>query len=188
MAYGLVIIFVPGMLILALSSLSRNSRYVALFWLGIWFVSGFASVQLEGLQVAQRQRAHFQAVAEIQTKRPADETRERAAARESTRMRADQKSRVETMQMEQMEASKTELEAICLLHGQPVADRPAAAGNRRRLAEAERDAAPADARAIPRQWLGPQYPWYWSAGVLVGLFGISAGILSLSVRSLDRLR
>jgi hypothetical protein len=38
------------------------------------------------------------------------------------------------------------------------------------------------------QWLGPQYPWYWSAGVLVGLFGVSAGILSLSVRSLDRLR
>jgi hypothetical protein len=38
------------------------------------------------------------------------------------------------------------------------------------------------------QWVGPQYPWYWSAGVLVGLFGLSACILSLSVRSLDRLR
>ena len=27
------------MLMLALSSLSRNSRYVALFWMGIWFVT-----------------------------------------------------------------------------------------------------------------------------------------------------
>ncbi len=42
-AYGLVIIFVSGMLVLALSSLSRSSRWVALFWLGIWLVSGFAS-------------------------------------------------------------------------------------------------------------------------------------------------
>ena len=37
-------------------------------------------------------------------------------------------------------------------------------------------------------WSGPQYPWYWSAGVLAGIFALSAGILSLSVRSLDRLR
>ena len=36
--------------------------------------------------------------------------------------------------------------------------------------------------------LGPQYPWHWSAAVLAGLFGISACILSLSIRSLDRLR
>ena len=38
------------------------------------------------------------------------------------------------------------------------------------------------------QYTGPQYPWYWSAGVLAGIFGLSACILSFSVRSLDRLR
>ena len=32
------------------------------------------------------------------------------------------------------------------------------------------------------------YPWYWSGAVLAGLFVLSAGLLSLSVRSLDRLR
>ena len=42
-AYGLVIALSAGLLILALSSLSRNSRYVALFWLGIWFVTGTVS-------------------------------------------------------------------------------------------------------------------------------------------------
>ena len=36
--------------------------------------------------------------------------------------------------------------------------------------------------------VGPQYPWYWSAGVLAGFLGISLCILNLRVRSLDRLR
>ena len=35
---------------------------------------------------------------------------------------------------------------------------------------------------------GPQYPWYWSAGVLAGLLGLSLCILSLRVKSLDRLK
>jgi hypothetical protein len=35
--------------------------------------------------------------------------------------------------------------------------------------------------------MGPQFPWYWSAGVLVGLFGLSACILNL-VKSLDKLK
>ena len=46
-AYGLVIIVSAGTLMLALSSLSRNSRYVALFWVGLWFVSGIVSSVLE---------------------------------------------------------------------------------------------------------------------------------------------
>ena len=40
----------------------------------------------------------------------------------------------------------------------------------------------------PSPFRGPVYPWYWSAGVLAGLFGISVWILSLRVKSLDRLR
>ena len=34
----------------------------------------------------------------------------------------------------------------------------------------------------------PQYPWTWSAAVLAGLLGISLWIVSMRVRSLDRLR
>jgi ABC-2 type transport system permease protein len=37
--YGLVIAVSAGTLMLALSSLSRNSRYVALIWLSVWIVS-----------------------------------------------------------------------------------------------------------------------------------------------------
>ena len=36
--------------------------------------------------------------------------------------------------------------------------------------------------------LGPQYPWYWSAGVLAAFFGLSICILNYRVRSLDRLK
>ena len=37
-------------------------------------------------------------------------------------------------------------------------------------------------------FMGPQYPWYWSASVLAGLFGLSACVLHFQVKSLDRLK
>ena len=37
-------------------------------------------------------------------------------------------------------------------------------------------------------YMGPQYPWYWSAGVLIGLFGLSVCMLNFSVKSMDRLK
>jgi ABC-type transport system involved in multi-copper enzyme maturation permease subunit len=55
-AYGLVIAISGGLLILALSSLSRSSRYVALAWLAIWLVSGTVSNVLD--QVDREQRAY----------------------------------------------------------------------------------------------------------------------------------
>ena len=39
LTYGAVIVLSAGTLILALSSISRNSRYVALFWVALWFVT-----------------------------------------------------------------------------------------------------------------------------------------------------
>ena len=36
--------------------------------------------------------------------------------------------------------------------------------------------------------VGSQYPWTWSAGVLVALFGLSVWILNRSIKSLDRLK
>jgi hypothetical protein len=35
---------------------------------------------------------------------------------------------------------------------------------------------------------GPQFPWYWSAAVLTGLFALSACILNFTIKSLDRLK
>ena len=41
---------------------------------------------------------------------------------------------------------------------------------------------------IRAMYMGPQFPWYWSAGVLAGLFGLSAVVLNFSVKSLDKLK
>jgi hypothetical protein len=55
----------------------------------------------------------------------------------------------------------------------------------RRFAENQ----PPEARSrFLMEFMGPQYPWYWSAGVLAVLFGLSACILNFRVKSLDRLK
>jgi ABC-2 type transport system permease protein len=49
--YGLIVVLVTGTLMLALSSLSRNSRYVSALWLGIWFVGSLVAGALtEGIR------------------------------------------------------------------------------------------------------------------------------------------
>jgi len=47
LAYAAIVTASAGLLMLAFSSLSRNSRYVAAMWLGFWFVSSIASGVLQ---------------------------------------------------------------------------------------------------------------------------------------------
>jgi ABC-2 type transport system permease protein len=47
--YGLVVVLSAGTLMLAMSSLTRNSRYVGVIWMGIWFISSGVSVALTNL-------------------------------------------------------------------------------------------------------------------------------------------
>lgn len=47
-AYGLVLVVSAGTLMLALSSLSRNSRYVMMMWAGLWIVSNIVAGVLTG--------------------------------------------------------------------------------------------------------------------------------------------
>ncbi len=67
--YGLIITLSAGLLILALSALSRSSRYVALFWLGIWFVSGITASILQDVNSQQRRFAYYR---QISVTRPSD--------------------------------------------------------------------------------------------------------------------
>jgi ABC-2 type transport system permease protein len=79
----------------------------------------------------------------------------------------------------------------------PLAERRAraaeAAARERRMGGAPlRDGAQVEMSAGHERQLAdqmvPQYPWWWSAGVLAGLLGISTWILNRRVKSLDRLR
>jgi ABC-2 type transport system permease protein len=180
-AYGLVIIVCSGMLILALSSLSRNSRYVALFWVSLWIVGGLASTILEGFYYGQIAIAHASGPSEMPTNR--EERRRRMEA-----IREQQQSRAEELQAQMSEASKTDWRPLLSYTanlsrvGRELLGTDAAY---QKLSDLEPQQL---RRRVVLSGSGPLYPWYWSAGVLAGIFALSLGILSLSVRSLDRLR
>jgi ABC-2 type transport system permease protein len=184
-AYGLVISFSAGLLILALSSLSRNSRYIALFWLGIWFVSSIVGGALELVDQIQRDVEHSR----TQAKQAAQvEHQQMAHPNEPKGAPMDWQKDWQDFQAEVFEASKTNWRPLVSYTanlsriGHQLLGTNAAW---ERLSELR----PANDR--PRfmvEYAGPQYPWYWSAAVLAGLFGLSVCILNFRVKSMDRLK
>jgi ABC-2 type transport system permease protein len=159
--YGMVIAISAGTFMLALSSLSRNSRYVALFWMCIWILTSTVSMVL--MKVEQEDRRHQAGV-----------TRRIWASEEFLTA--------------EIEAAKTDWRPLISY-----------TSNLRRVGEHllktnsawERlgQLSPAGERTqILLQMMGNQYPWYWSAAVLAGIFVISVCILNLSIKSLDRLK
>ena len=192
MAYGLVIIVSAGTLVLALSSLSRNSRHVALFWLVLWVVSGVFSSVLQYSDQMQRRQSRYRTQMAEQPFRPLPRRGGGRMARQPAppgrcHRRCDGADRRPFLGRDR--GFQNRLEAAHLLYSQPVADREPTARHRRMPGKlAELIAYPQERNRYLATHLGPQYPWYWSAVVLAGLFGISACILSLSIRSLDRLR
>jgi ABC-2 type transport system permease protein len=158
--YGLLIAASAGTLILALSSLSRSSRYVAMFWLAAWLGSGAISGVLQGIEHEQRRHAM----------RPFDGgdsstfvEQELQAARTNWRPLVSYTANLARVG-EEMLGTPEAWDKLASL-------RPGAEGDVARLRN-----------------IGVQYPWTWSAGVLIGLFGLSAWILNRSIKSLDRLK
>jgi hypothetical protein len=169
--------------------MSRNSRYVALLWIGIWFVSGIVATALQAVDSQDRRQTYY---SKITVPRPSG--RDDALSRdERTRQRrewrqAAQKANVE-YRMAELEFSKTDWRPLLsysanlsrlgqqLLHTNETWESLA-------LLQSDQDSRD----RIVALYMGPQFPWYWSAGVLIGLFGLSACILNLSVKSLDKLK
>jgi len=177
--YGLVIVLSAGTLMLALSSLSRNSRYVGLFWVGIWIISGTVGGVLSGMH--EESAEHEARRAEFELARLAGQGARKKGFDQNEWMRIQEKAnaaRAEaarsnwrplfsyTDNLHRMRAAFFDTHSSFVLLGK-VGGR-----NNRELADQ----------------LVPQYPWYWSAGVLAGLFGISIWILTTRVKSLDRLK
>jgi len=138
-AYGLLISLSAGLLILALSSLSRNSRYVALFWIGMWFVTSAVSGALE------------------------TGYRERAARQRDWRPLVSYTANLGRVGEQLL---GTEAAWVKLSQFQP----------------------PHQRAMFLLDVMGPRFPWYWSAAVLVVLMGLSACILNYTIKSLDRLK
>jgi ABC-2 type transport system permease protein len=133
MAYGAIVVFSAGTLMLAISSLSRNSRVVGVVWVGLWLIGNLASRVLTTV-VPVKWGPLVSYVSNLRRLRSA------------------------------LLDTETATEPLM------------------RLVDAFRS------RRMNADALVSEYPWQWSAMVLLVLFGISLCILSLRVRSLDRLR
>jgi ABC-2 type transport system permease protein len=159
--YGLVIAVSAGLLMLALSSLSRNSRYISLLWFAIWIGTYAVSGVLEAANQAHRGQQQWRMAQGMDM----DEymAAEREAAKKNWRPLVSYTTNL----------SRT---------GQQLLGADAAW---ERLAELQ----PPDRRGIfLLQFAGPQFPWYWSAAVLAALTGLSVCILNFRIKSLDRLK
>jgi ABC-2 type transport system permease protein len=171
-AYGAVVVLSAGTLILALSSLSRNTRYIALLWMAIWFVSGLVATALQSVERHER----FQ---EIRSE-PMDPSLAQG--------QFDRRQVWEEVAKEERAASATDWRPMISYTGNLSRIGRQLLGTDDRLESLSQNLPPRERFAFLQFFSGPQYPWYWSAGVLAVLFGLSVCILHFRVRSLDRLK
>jgi ABC-2 type transport system permease protein len=135
LVFGIFIVISAGTFMLAISSLSRNSRYVGAIWMGMWIVTNaLGGILSESL--SSRSWAAISYTGNL------------------TRL---------SMVLLDVKSAWERFTALI----------PAPRGPR--------------SRDISVPWTDP-YPWQWSALVLVGIFGLSLCILSMRVKSLDRLK
>jgi len=208
--YGLVVTLSAGLLMLALSSLSRRSLYVGIAWLGIWWISFVAGAILEESARHQRMMKRYQQQARQQQLSRSNNIQGQPQAPGQApvppgRGRAQGPGRPQgpggpqPLGLDPAEQQKLLEEDIA----EASKDwRPlfSYTSNLNRVGKLFLDTDSAwkkIAEFMPAgqvreqfllEWLGYQYPWYWSGGILAGLMGISVCILNFRVRSLDRLR
>jgi uncharacterized iron-regulated membrane protein len=171
---------------LALSSLSRKSVYIGLFWVGAWFITSLVGTILEGFNRAQRIEERYQKVHEEQQVE-AQHGQRMTAEEQQRRWDAQAKARNEVMQQE-VDDAKSDWRPLVSYTGNLARVGQALLGSDscwRKLSLTQ----PEEERGqFLLMYMGPQYPWRWSAAVLIVLFGISVWILNFRVKSLDRLK
>lgn len=191
LVYGLVITLSAGLLVLALSSLSRNSRYIALCWLGIWIVSDITATVLEATHRSEQRQEFFHQLSEIQEAEMAANQAPRTPDgrhRRDRRWNDEQRKAWADFQEKEVRATKTSWRPVVSYVANLSRIGRQVLGTNRHVESLAQLLPPETRQQFLAGNVGPQYPWYWSAGVLVGLAGISACVLKLKIRSLDRLK
>jgi ABC-2 type transport system permease protein len=177
LAYGLIIVVSAGLLMLAFSSLSRNSRYVGAMWLGLWLVGDIASGVL-----VRTVRADWCPL--VSYTENLDRLRDALIGAEPAAQQV----------MDLFNAGQEGLNRSPLGgpfgRGGPLRGRGARAraANSRTETSVSTGAQPGAARQRRLAFAPAVYPWQWSAAVLTALAAISCVILTTRVRTLDRLR
>lgn len=171
LAYGAVVVLSAGTLMLAISSLSRNSRFVGAIWIGLWVVSGVASTVLN--QTIHKDWCPLLSyTANLTRMRDAMLDSQTSWDKVAALFQAGQNQLRQAARPNpfQRRSGRVKFSAN---PPQPPAP-PTAGGN-----------STTNARG---PWQTSSYPWQWSAAVLAGLGVLSVWILATRVRSLDRLR
>jgi ABC-2 type transport system permease protein len=163
-AYGAVVAVSAGTLMLAISSLSRNSRMVGAVWVGLWIVSSVA-----GTVLANSVRQDWCPIVSY----PNDLLRIREA------MLRTSEAREKYLSLLDVGREKARRGFIPLPFRRLTGSRP--------LPRPVRPAGPPPMPGYDENG-NSAYPWQWSAGVLAGLWVLSAWTLSTRVKSLDRLK
>jgi ABC-2 type transport system permease protein len=162
-AFGMVIVLSAGTLMLAISSTSRNSRLVGAAWVGLWVVSNMTADVLQ--QTVRREWCPV----------------------------VSYTANLDRIREELLDTASARRQFLSLWEAGRDAGREAVRASlpfgprRRRLFRPP----PTPEDEIPpllRTPLHVRHPWTWSAGVLAGLFVLSAWTLSTRVKSMDRLR
>ncbi len=185
-AYGVVISISAGLMILALSSLTRNSRYVALFWVGIWFVSFAVGGILETSDREQRRQAMYRNMP-MQRFEPSMNSPDQYIRQQQGWHMARQKAQ-EQFQAEENRAARSNWRPLVSYTANLSRVGQHLLGTNASWEKISQLQPPEQRDRFLLDFMGPQYPWTWSAGVLLILFGLSACILNLQVKSLDRLK
>ena len=164
--YGLIVCVSAGTLMLAISSLSRNSRTVGAVWVGIWIIGPIA-----GQILAQSIRRDWCPVVAYQT----DLLRLREAMLDTPTARSKF--------LDLLDIGRTEMQKARMFAN-------LTRGGMRRGQPPPRFMPPPAPPPLPGydEDGNSAYPWQWSAYVLAGLLVVSTWILSTRVKSLDRLR
>ncbi len=179
LAYSAIVVVSAGLLILALSSLSRNSRYVGAMWLGFWFISSLTSGILQ-----ETVRADWCPLVSY--------TENLARVRDALLDAGTAWDRVASLS----EVSPRRIRGPMGMGPFGPGRRPGRGGIAAPVpprppvphdpADGPDDLATSQRRRTG--WAPATYPWPWSAGVLAGLAVASVLVLTTRVRGLDRLR
>lgn len=181
--FGLVAAVCSGLVMLAFSSLSRNSRYVALMWVGLWFISNGVAGALVGTVNRRDAEKPLWAISYTSNLYRVEE-----AMLDTARARDQLNSAFQELMQRAPEAVAG---PRFLLGGSGRSGR-GPFGRRRGPAPppppppGAADGAASEYR--PFDWLVQPFPWTISAAVLGGWCVASAWTLSTRVKSLDRLR
>ncbi|HMP60774.1 MAG TPA: hypothetical protein PKD86_15620 [Gemmatales bacterium] len=189
MLWSLVVIVSAGTLMLAISSLSRNSRYVSIIFVVWWFVLSTASTSVWSAMPRGPDQARPDWPRVISYTNNLWRIGEVCIGTEAAWAQWDQ-----LLQSAQKTAAAGAAMATGMGgRGGPVRIGGVVTGNSgssrpRPRPVREDDEASAAREADQRGSLRQTFPWQWSAAVLAGVFLLSVLILTTRVRSLDRLK